>query len=552
MGGLTTVDILALLTLLAVVPVGLVVRASWRHRHQPAFRWLFIAMLSAGVWTVARAISLFANSPTVTILFDRVLVFAVSLLAICWFLLAVESVFRRPVSEYVFAVLLAVPVATQLLGLVRPTLLYTADSYVDDRGVFQNTVGPWLAVDLYLFGFGLALSAVAIWTGRALTGRRKHVETSTLMVTGTLIIAAPAVLHTTGLVPEYVDATPVALFVAGGLLLRALRVDAGEQLELGPRRDSAFDVLDEAILIVTDRGVVVDANQRLRDLFGVSSVAGRNVTDVLSDADGLVDALARGTDEWSGTISLGERYFDARLATVEYGLGAEGRLVVLSDVTERREREQRLERQNERLEKFTSTVSHDLRNPLSVARGRVELLSAGTDSPHLEPLERALARMNTLVDETLSLARQGRIVDETDTVSLAAVCERSWRRVDTRDATLTVVDDDRLLADSVRVERVFENLFRNCVEHGGPGVAVRVGLSADGFYVADDGPGVPPDERDEVFGFGETSTTDGTGYGLAIVAEIASAHGWRVDVSASEAGGARFDFSGVTFAPSGE
>ncbi len=510
-------------------------------------------MVAAGVWTVARAVSLFANSPTVTIAMDRVVIFAVSVLAICWFLLAVESVFRRPVSEYAFAVLLAVPVATQVLGLVRPTLLYTADSYVDDRGVFQNTIGPWLSFDLFLFGFGLALAAVALWTGRALTGPRNHVESSTLMVTGTLIFATPSVLHTTGLVPEYVDATPAALFVAGGLILHALRDHPGEQLKLGPGRETVFDILNEAILIVTDRGVIVDANRRLGDLIDMSSVAGRDALDVLPDAAGLVAALERGDAEWSGTLSLGDppRYFDARLTTIEYGLGAQGRVVVLRDVTERREREQRLEHQNERLERFTSTVSHDLRNPLSVARGRVELLDAETDSPHIGPLDSALGRMDTLIDETLSLAKQGRIVDETDTVDLAAISERSWARVDTEDATLTVVNDSRFLADSSRVERVFENLFRNSVEHGGPDVTVRVGWSADGFYVADDGPGIPPADRDGVFQFGQTSAADGTGYGLAIVAEIASAHGWRVDVSASRSGGARFDFAGVTV-PSSE
>ena len=381
--GLTAIDLLALLTLLAVFPVGLLVRASWRHRHQPAFRWLFLAMVAAGVWTIARAIALFANSPTVTIVFDRLLIFAVSVLAICWFLLSVESVFRRPVSPYLFAVLLSVPAATQILGIVRPTLLYTADSYVDNRGVFRNTVGPWLSFDLFLFGFGLALAAAAIWTGRALTGRRKHVESSILMITSTLIIALPAVLHTTEMVPEYVDATPVALFVAGGLILHALRNGSGEQLELGPRRETVFDVLDEAVLIVTDRGVVVDANQCLRDLLDGASVAGRDAADVLPEAGGLIAALERGDAEWSGTVSLGDtpRYFDAQLAPIEYGLGAQGRVVVLSDVTEHREREQRLERQNERLEKFTSTISHDLRNPLSVARGRLELLASETDSP---------------------------------------------------------------------------------------------------------------------------------------------------------------------------
>jgi len=198
-------------------------------------------------------------------------------------------------------------------------------------------------------------------------------------------------------------------------------------------------------------------------------------------------------------------------------------------------------------EDFTSTVSHDLRNPLTVARGQLELLASEVESDRLDPLDRSLTRMDTLIDETLALARQGRTVAETERVELLAVCERCWARVATGEATLRVVTDGPFRADASRVEQVFENLFRNAIDHGGAAVTVRVGHTADGFYVADDGPGIPPGERADVFESGVTTSEGGTGYGLAIVEEIASAHGWNVAVTGSESGGARFEFVGVTF-----
>ncbi|MFB6271074.1 MAG: sensor histidine kinase, partial [Halobacterium sp.] len=80
-------------------------------------------------------------------------------------------------------------------------------------------------------------------------------------------------------------------------------------------------------------------------------------------------------------------------------------------------------------------------------------------------------------------------------------------------------------------------------------VTVTVGdAGSDGFYVADDGPGIPESERDAVFEGGYTTAEDGTGFGLAIVEDIVEAHGWTVDVTASEDGGARFDVRGVTTA----
>jgi signal transduction histidine kinase len=76
-------------------------------------------------------------------------------------------------------------------------------------------------------------------------------------------------------------------------------------------------------------------------------------------------------------------------------------------------------------------------------------------------------------------------------------------------------------------------------------VTVTVGDLADdaGFFVADDGPGIPPDERETVFEAGHSTAPDGTGFGLAIVDGIADAHGWTVRVTDSATGGARFEFS---------
>ena len=100
------------------------------------------------------------------------------------------------------------------------------------------------------------------------------------------------------------------------------------------------------------------------------------------------------------------------------------------------------------------------------------------------------------------------------------------------------------MADGTHFQRLLENLFGNAVHHAGPEVSVTFGTTADGFYVADDGPGIPPEQRERVFERGVTGG-NGTGLGLDIVSEVAGAHGWTVDVGESEAGGARFDVTAV-------
>ena len=94
---------------------------------------------------------------------------------------------------------------------------------------------------------------------------------------------------------------------------------------------------------------------------------------------------------------------------------------------------------------------------------------------------------------------------------------------------------------------MFENLFTNAVEHGGPAVTVRVGQFADdGIYVEDTGTGIPEAKREAVFEPGHSSASGGTGFGLTIVKRIAEAHGWEVEVRRGRDGGARFEFTGVT------
>jgi len=199
--------------------------------------------------------------------------------------------------------------------------------------------------------------------------------------------------------------------------------------------------------------------------------------------------------------------------------------------------------------RVASVVSHDLRNPLDVAKARTRAARETDEVEHFEHVEQAHDRMERIIQDVLTLARGEDAIDPDDEVDFGAAAETAWETVETEGATLTV--DGRLptaVADRDRVGRLFENLFRNSVEHGadpdsgdGTGPRVTVGGLEDGFYVADDGSGIPEDERDRVFEPGYSSTDHGTGLGLAIVERIAEAHGWSVGVTSAADGGARFE-----------
>jgi signal transduction histidine kinase len=151
--------------------------------------------------------------------------------------------------------------------------------------------------------------------------------------------------------------------------------------------------------------------------------------------------------------------------------------------------------------------------------------------------------MEDIIDDALDLAREDDAVTITDRVGVSSVARSAWTNVETHTASLAFDDECSIEADRDKLLTLFENLFRNAVEHAGSDVTVTVGSldSRTGFYVADDGPGIPESERTEVFQHGHTTSSDGTGLGLSIVTRIADAHGWEVTVRESRSGGARFE-----------
>jgi len=313
-------------------------------------------------------------------------------------------------------------------------------------------------------------------------------------------------------------------------------------------RDTAVEVMQDPVIVAGSDGRIRDLNPAAEELLPPDAVE-----SMLSD---VFPRLEIGVEH---PISIEGRQFDIQEDPITDPRGTDrGHVFLLRDVTERERRqtklerrETELERQNDRLEDFAGVVSHDLRNPLAAATAAVELArsDAGDNDDALDRAANAHERMNDLIAGLLSLATAGKSVDELDRVSLDGTVGRVWSRLETADATLTIGGPDvPVSADGDRLEQLLSNLFRNAIEHGGDDVAVRVEFERrkDGLAlaVADDGPGVPPDQRSEVTERG-VSLGGGTGLGLAIVGDIAEAHGWELSVEESASGGARFVISGI-------
>jgi nitrogen-specific signal transduction histidine kinase len=340
-------------------------------------------------------------------------------------------------------------------------------------------------------------------------------------------------------------------------------------------RKTLVETLPDPVLVVDEDGRVADYNRAAADLWpDVVDHVGDPLEAACPDLAGHL-AFPDGGETVTDSVSLpdrpGGKHFSVLISPVQKERRGDvvGHSVLVRDVTELEASRRELERQNERLDRVAGTISHDLRNPLNVAGGRLELLSEVVDADdervadHLTSIERAHDRMGEIIDDVLTLAREGRDADEFEAVDIEAAAREAWATVDTGTATIEVSITGTIWADRSSLLTVFENLFRNSIEHGpaserpgatgGPArertdggtTTIRIGAVEDGFYVADDGPGVPADQRDQVFDHGYTTSEDGTGFGLAIVETVAETHGWTVDLEESATGGARFVFRGT-------
>ncbi|WP_254531516.1 sensor histidine kinase [Natrinema gelatinilyticum] len=334
------------------------------------------------------------------------------------------------------------------------------------------------------------------------------------------------------------------------------------------RFEALLERISDPVVVVEfegDEPIVTWLNPAFQETFGYGSGAiGTALSELIvpgDDATGGIDHWLRSSEngqELRRKTAAGDlRTFIFRPVTVTREGGRVEGDGIYVDITERKRRERMLENQTEQLEQFASVVSHDLRNPLNVAQGHLILAREHAESSRvrdsLDSIEESHDRMSSLIDTLLTLARNGQRVEDPSPASFAKAVTAAWSHVDTRDATLRTeaLEGVAIAADESRLVQLLENLVRNSVEHGSSSPTVRIGLlreSTDpvGFYVEDDGPGIPDDARERIFTHGFSTQDAGTGFGLTIVQTIADAHGWTVTLADTD-GGARFEVSAIEF-----
>jgi PAS domain S-box-containing protein len=270
---------------------------------------------------------------------------------------------------------------------------------------------------------------------------------------------------------------------------------------------------------------------------------------------------------------------DGRLITCEWFnaplVGADGQVIgvagLAQDITDRKlaeaEREKliaELEVKNAELERFTYTVSHDLKSPLVTIRGFLGFLEQDATKGDLERLRKDMQRireatdtMHQLLNQLLELSRIGRLINPPQKVAFGDIVQDALARVASRIAErnvqVTVTSPlPQVYGDRPRLVEVVQNLVENAIKFMGdqPAPRLDIGMQPRGqemvWYVADNGIGIDPRYQEKVFGLFERldPTIEGTGVGLAIVKRIIEVHGGRIGVESEGLGrGSTFYFT---------
>ncbi|RAW45532.1 PAS domain-containing sensor histidine kinase [Halorubrum sp. 48-1-W] len=551
--------LLFLSALVASIWAGYGIVSVPRERRNRTVTTFVVLCLSAAVWAVTYGIQLASTGLEAKLFAYRVLHVGGAATPSAWLAFALAYSGRGDrLTPIVVTALTAIPAVVVVLLVANPYSLVLVDAELVTIGSLtrlETTLGPAYQAHL-AFSYVAVVGGAGLVVDHALRSGGRIRRQAALLIVGATVPLALNVFEVLSLPPfgtTAVNLTPVSISLSTACF--GVAVFRYRLLDLTPIASRVvLSEMDDGVVVVDAGGTIVDVNPAAEAVVGDRTTAiGASISARLPEYDRLeTEAGASVLVTRDGTD--GERFLRLSQSPLRRNSETYGRVVLIGDVTTIEEQRRALEERNERLDAFAGIVSHDLRNPLSVIGGYADLASETNDPEHFEVIGDTVDRMTEFLEDLLQLSRRGEVVTVVEPVRLRAILETVETDIADDDLTVVVddaVDETSVLADPARLRQVLDNVLRNARDHADGPVTVAAGRLSDGFYLADDGPGIPESERESVFDVGFTTRGSGTGLGLAIVRDVVEAHGWSIEVVEGGEGGARFEITGVEFGEAG-
>ena len=538
-------------TLFSVGALGRTAIALRRRPRNPML-WTFAA-LTGGivVWTATEAIAFARTDYETKLLLFRAGHLGVVTVLPAWLLFALAYTGRHKwLTWKVITAVALVPALTLGVVLADPAPLVIADAYLVTGSGFTYLfaeMGPliWL---FRAFGYLSAIVGSALlvdFTARSETVYRGQ---AALLIGAALLPFTGEVVSTMefGIFPDN-HLNYAALLTSVSAVAFAVAIFRYRLLDLVPvAQRTVFDNMRDGVVVSDGEDRIVDVNPQAQQLLDLdSSVLGKQASNVIPQFHPITDESAEIRE-----TTVGDRILELTATPLRQQATDQGWIVTVRDVTTKKRNERQLDRQRRRLDQLASTVSHDLETPLDMGQRWISLLRDSLSDDEsvdeaflatgLDELEHANRRIDAIVDDLVLLTETEQQDVETEPLDVADLAHVAWHAV-TGDLSLVVESSTTVQGNRTKLLRLFENLFQNVVEHADGVDTVWVGAFDEGFFVEDDGCGIPASDRDTVLEDGYSSKTGGTGLGLAVVQAIAEVHGWSVRVTDRSGGGARIE-----------
>lgn len=517
-----------------------------RRTEMRSKRWFGALMIGLVLWSLTATAELIVSGQASQSAIKVLYIAAGQTVPLLWVVFAADYTHRSIQTNTVVRIFVAVYLVLLIIAITNPIHELYASFTVHQTPFLHTELVTGPARVLGVVYVLISMGTGTYYLGSLFERGRSQVSSPTVILAGVVLLGSvPFLGSLLGLLPvETYDHTPfgISVFLIGVSYV-VFRYDF---YNLSPiARDIVLDEVNDAMFVLDDQSRLVDHNTAATRIVPdlATETIGTPFSEFHPELAGQVDERQQRQDI-TLPVNGDSRHFSVQTSEITVNSERIGTVMFLRDITELRHREQQLQRQNQRLDQFASMVSHDLRNPLNVAQLRTEMVAREHDDPNADTAQKALTRMETMIDEMLHLARSGQDIDATEERQLGELVQVAWANVHTGESELeSRVDEVTVEADPSRLSHVFENLFRNALTHNERPLVVRVGTlpSGGGFYVEDDGDGIPEDEREEIFDHGYTTSEDGNGLGLVIVRSIVEAHGWSITATEGEHGGARFE-----------
>jgi len=471
---------------------------------------------------------------------------------------------RRWVNRKTVSVVVLLLLPVFVLLFTDPVPVLFEDPRLTSFGAFSVIEhGNTLIYVSYLSAFyviatiGLSYIVYQTWPDPSL-GRKQ----TAILVTAIFAPMLLSVAQTFSLLPFETPGTiltPTSFSVGmAGVGYAAFRYEAFDTKALA--RSRTIENMSDGYLLIDTGGKIIDDNQSARSLLDVGSpLTEMQITDLFSAID---EQTLRGTDSVPSFITHiqtddGTRYLE--ISSSDFATETEqtlGTLFVIRDITTRKKAQQQLEEQRNDLDILNQVLRHDIRNDLQVVTGYGDLLTDHVDEDGTEYLD----TLQSSADHAAELTETARDIadvmlsredaQQQDRVNLRSTLERELDKIESEYPNANLTVEGSLPAVQVRanqlLDSVFRNLLSNAVQHNDKDVP-EISVSAtnhDGRVVvriADNGPGVADNQKEEIFGKGEKGLdSSGTGLGLHLVHHLVTHYGGEVWVEDNDPEGAVF------------